>query len=148
MLSLPAHKNKPPKGGFFRLGLLLLSIPLTANAVYKCTDSTGKITYSEIPCASDAIKLDVEESERRKQQIETNIAVKKLVADAQRREDAEKQKEAERILRENQQLQMQQEIILQQNAIANETRKMKQKLDEPKGAIFCDPLPNGHSICF
>jgi hypothetical protein len=126
---------------------IIFAIPLTSNAVYKCTDSNGKSTYSQIPCASNAEKLNVEESEFRKQQIETNIAVKKLVADAQQREFEEKQKEAERIWRENEQLRLQREIILRQNAIANETQKIKQQLNEPKVTI-CDKLPNGGSICF
>ncbi len=129
------------------VALIIFVIPLTANAVYKCTDSKGKTTYSEIPCASDAAKLDVEEPEWRKQQIETNIAVKKLVSDAKQREFEEKQKEAERIWRENEQLHLQREIIARQNSIANETQKIKQQLNEPKITI-CDKLSNGGSICF
>lgn len=78
---------------------------------YKCTDTNGKKVYSQIPCASDAAKLNVEEPEWRKQQIETNIAVKKLVADAKQREFEEKQKEAERVWRENELLRLQREQV-------------------------------------
>jgi hypothetical protein len=103
--------------GVRKLAFILLIIPLSANAVYKCTDANGKAIYSEIPCASDAVKLNVEEPEWRKEQIETNIAVKKLVADAQRRKREKKQKEDERAWRENELLRTQWEIADRQNQI-------------------------------
>ncbi len=132
-----------------KLAFILLIIPLSANAVYKCTDANGKATYSEIPCASDAVKLNVEEPEWRKEQIETNIAVKKLVADAQRRKDEEKQKEAERVWRENEQLRVQWEIANRQNQILREQKKMRQQIEDiPPPSMYCSPNGIGGMNCF
>lgn len=120
---------------------VMLIIPLSADAVYKCAapqvngSRSSGVIYSEIPCADDAVKHDIEESEHRKQQIETNIAVKKLIADEQRREDEKKQKEAEHIWRENGQLKVQGEIIARQNAILRNQENMQNQ----SGSTFVDP---------
>lgn len=40
--------------------LALTALPLSAAEVYKCTDSKGRLTFSQMPCGKDAEKATIE----------------------------------------------------------------------------------------
>jgi hypothetical protein len=75
------------------LPLTLIVFSNAATAVYKCKDllhqkgdSFSGVVYSDVPCANDAEKIDVEEPEWRKKQIEAEIRRKKLIKEEQERQ--------------------------------------------------------------
>lgn len=117
---------------------------------YKCTDANGKKVYSQIPCSVDAVKIDVEESEHRRLQVEAGIALKELQEAERQRKEYELKKEAERAWLDSELVRTQHQIIQNQRALEAQNRATQQKIEDSSFHHTVTCLPNilGRIDCF